>query len=302
MTITKQRLNEILKEEISRELQEQKLLQEKMRISKEVYEKILSAIVDEAMSSGGSRKLFNFKRFADRIIEPWAASISGKDTDFYAVAKNLTKGERGRKVAFNLMALIYAGMKDIKKETGIYMDLDPEVMQKDKNIFYKSALKVGREPEKFLSGLGRLGTKIGIGKSKLSEIKSFCTYVGRIFLLVDPDTFVDDLTDYVKQNYREKERADKAKRREAERLAAGVLHRLRKDSEVDARRMIDAVKAYDDKTISDLLDRPLRKTGIFDKYYREDEEFYNLIKSYASDGTLIAKILGTDADKEGYLQ
>ena len=302
MTITRQRLNQILKEEVHRELQEQKVLQEKMRINEEVYEKIISTIVDDAMSSGGSRKLFNFKRYTDRILAPWKASVSGKDTDFYRVAKALNAGDRGRRIQFNLMAAIYAGIKDITKEDGIYTDLEPEVIQKDKTAWRQACLRVAKEPEKFLSGLGRLGTKIGIGKTKLEEIRTFCSYLAGLYSKIDPDYFVDDLTDYMKQNAAKNKAADEKKSREATRLAAAVLNRLRQDSEVDARRAVDAANSYDDKTLNDILDRPLRKTGIYDKYYKEDEEFYNLIKSRASNKTLIAKILGTDADKEGYLQ
>ena len=303
MTITRQRLNQILKEEVHRELQEQKLLQEKMNISREVYEKIISTIVNDAMASGGSRKLYRFYKDASRVIDPWEASISATtDTDYGAVAKNLTSGRRGEILRLNLMALVYGFIKDLSKETYVDFDVEPETIEKDKAVWQKSALKVGREPEKFLSGLGRLGTKIGIGKSKLAEIRAFCSYLARIYLFLDPDNIGDEIKAHVSQNAQKKQQSERERDREAKRLAIAVLKRLLQDSEVAARRMIAADKAFDEKTKNDLLDRPLRKTGIFDKYYKEDEEFYNLIKNYATDGRLIAKILGTDADKEGYLQ
>ena len=49
MTITRQRLNQILKEEVHRELQEQKLLQEKINVDKETYQKIMAKIIENAI-------------------------------------------------------------------------------------------------------------------------------------------------------------------------------------------------------------------------------------------------------------
>ena len=59
MTITRQKLNQILKEEIHRELQEQKLLQEKMNIFTKVHNQIkvegneANTLIDSALDKLG---------------------------------------------------------------------------------------------------------------------------------------------------------------------------------------------------------------------------------------------------------
>ena len=137
MTITRQRLNQILKEEVHRELQEQKLLQEKINVDKETYQKIMAKIIENA---NGSRKLYALTSNIDTVLVPWDSAISGRADDYYKIAQALTKGQRGKALRLDTMALIYGRIKNLDKET--YLGVRINLLEGNPDsFFYKKGLE-----------------------------------------------------------------------------------------------------------------------------------------------------------------
>jgi len=291
MTITRQRLNQILKEEVHRELQEQKLLQEKINVDKETYQKIMAKIIENA---NGSRKLYALTSNIDTVLVPWDSAISGRADDYYKIAQALTKGQRGRALRLDTMALIYGRIKNLDKETYLG-DFDTEALAKDRVSITKSAIEIARNPEQFLSGLGRLGTKIGIGKSKLEEIRGFCSYIAGLFRSADAEQIQSEIEEKIQQNQTKEDQAGSDREKQIEKKAIQVLKRMLAKNRITAREMVSAANKYDDNKLDELADEAMRVSGLIKN--KMDEDLYYAIAALVSNRRVVLKVLGSDSSK-----
>ena len=212
MTITKQRLNEILKEEINRELQERRTLEEQVRVDDEMYEAILKVLFD-----GGSKKgqymLYNKKY--NLALDPWKEIVDASD----GVPRIKTSSIR-QAVTPAFVAGVYGGLKMTDAEQARPEDFDLAALAKDARVVKKNASAIRKNPQQFLGALAKFGSKLGMNKAKLNEIARFASYMEQVLSVVlfgdedEADTYVrDEIIPQLKQNYADKQEKDKSQSR-----------------------------------------------------------------------------------------
>lgn len=289
MTITKQRLNEILKEEINRELQERRVLEEQVRVDDEMYEAILKMLFD-----GGSKKsqymLYN-KRY-NLALDPWKEIVDASDE-----IPRLKPFSIRRAVTPAFVAGVYGGLKMTDAEQARPEDFDLAALVKDARVVKKNYSAISKNPQQFLGALGRFGAKLGMNKAKLNEIARFASYMQLILPVSlfgdedEADTYVrDEIIPQLKQNYADKQEKDKSQSREVDRIAKRILGWMKTDGKSFGNRAVAAAKKYDNRMLDQIAKEVIRRVGK-ELDPNKDEEFFNAVMAQISNPSVILAAL-----------